>query len=424
MQKRIRPVREFNKTLAAPPDKSITHRAFMLGAVADGDTRIYNALNSDDCKSTLDCIVRCGARVTENGGVYTVRGGGKFSDAELYAGNSGTTTRLLTGILAAQNGGVFTLTGDASVCKRPMDRVTEPLSLMGADITSRESFCPLKIVGRPLSGIDYVMPVASAQVKSAVLLAGLFADSPTRITEKTPSRDHTEKMLAGMGADIKIGMTADGYGSINLKPGRLSGTDIYVPSDISSAAFPLVLALCKKGASVTVKNVGINPTRTGILDVFTACGAQITTCGERETAGERSADITASGGRALSPFCIDGAMIPRLIDEIPVLAVMACFIEGRSEIRGASELKIKESNRIDATAEFLTALGADVDTLEDGMIINGKGFLKGGATVDARGDHRVAMSAAVAMALSREGGIIGGAECVSVSYPGFFDILL
>ncbi len=417
MQRKAEPIKSFNKTINIPPDKSISHRAVMLGALACGESTVRNALLSEDILSTIDCMQKLGADISRENGMIKIRGIKDFISTELYAGNSGTTMRLLTGVLAAQKGGVFSFLGDESLSKRPMKRVSEPLSLMGADIVTCGGCAPLLINGRKLKGIDYQMPVDSAQVKSAVLLAGLFAGGETLVRENVKSRDHTEIMLKTMGAHIKT----DGL-SVSIKKSVLKPVDITVPGDISSAAFPLVLAAVKNGAYLKAQNVGINPTRTGILKVFDMAGVDYTLSNFSQS-GEMTADIEVRGGKKLKCFEIEKELVPSLVDEIPVIAVLACFCAGTTVISGAAELKVKESNRIDTVAAMLKMMGADVETKSDGLIIKGKGGLKGGALIETRKDHRIAMSAAIAGALSENGAEIIDAECVDVSYPAFFEQL-
>ena len=409
-------IRLYDKTLTAPPDKSVTHRAVMFNALSRGRAVVRNALLGEDCLSTVACMRNLGARIDIDGDTVSVEGAGDLRDAELYAGNSGTTMRLLTGALAGREG-TFSLDGDASLRTRPMGRVITPLALMGADVSSRDGRAPLTVRGRELHGIDYRMPVASAQVKSAVLLAGLTADGTTRVYENVRSRDHTERMLAAMGADIRIEDNA-----VSVRRSRLEAVDVTVCGDISSAAYPLVLAACVPGGRVTVRNVGINPTRDGLIEVLKNCGADVA-IDVLQADGEPIADITVRYA-SLKSFTVSGGLIPRLIDEIPVLAVLACFIEGESVIADAQELKVKESDRIAATAAALQALGASVTPTADGMRIAGKGYLEGGGTVDAGLDHRIAMAAAVAMAASRRGGTLLNADVCAVSYPGFFKEVL
>lgn len=414
----IKPLKKFDKIVTPAPDKSITHRAVMLNAVAEGRAVIKNALLGEDCLSTINCMRALGARIEIQGDTVTVEGASELkSPAFLDVGNSGTTMRLLSGLLAGREG-EFVLDGDSSIRRRPMKRIIEPLSAMNADISGADGMrAPLKIVGKKLSGISYDMPVASAQVKSAILLAGLYADGATSVHEKTPSRNHTELMLKAMGADIRA---ADGFATV--KKSRLKAVDVVVPGDISSAAYPMTLAACLAGARAVIKNVGVNPTRTGILSVFEQCGACFTLSGER-CGAEKSADITVNYSPDMRPFNVSGELMPYLIDEIPALAVLACFIKGSSVISGAEELRVKESDRIETVVNSLKSMGADIEATDDGMIINGGKGLNGGAVIDPKGDHRIAMALSVAAALSRRGAIILDPECAFVSYPGFYRIL-
>ena len=420
MQKRIQPITCFDKQISVPADKSISHRAVMFGCAANGTSTVYNALLSDDVLSTIDCMRRLGAQISVDNAAGTVRieKPADFRSAELYTGNSGTTTRLITGLLAGKRG-EYKIDGDASIGRRPMGRVIEPLARMGANINSRDNgLCPLCVKGGALSGIDYEMPVASAQVKSAVLLAGLSANGETTVCEKIKSRDHTERMLAAMGADIKVNEN-----KVTVKKSSLRARNTRVCGDISSAAFPLVLAAGKRGGRVKINGVGLNPTRTGIIQVLQSVGANVEITNERDESGESVGDVSLCFTDKLSPIFIGREIVPSLVDEIPALAVLACFIRGESVISGAEELKVKESNRIKTIAENLSAMGADVVEKPDGLIIRGTGSLKGGAVIDPHGDHRIAMSMAVAAALSENGATINDAECVAVSYPAFFDLL-
>lgn len=413
----VKPLKSFVKTLAPAPDKSVTHRAIMLNSVARGKSEITNALLGADCMSTIECMRAMGAKIEVDGSRVLVEGGEELKPAEMYVGNSGTTLRLLTGLLTGYPG-KFVLDGDASIRKRPMKRVVEPLREMGAKITFSEGVrAPLSVTGARLKGISYNMPVASAQVKSAILLAGLNADGITTVHETIRSRNHTELMLKAMGAKIWIENHATA-----IMRGTLTAIDVDVPGDISSAAYPMVLASCLKGAHVTLKNVGVNPTRTGIITVMKECGAAVEESQVRY-AVEKIATLDVSYTGNMKPFNIGRELIPYLIDEIPVLAVLACFIDGESVITGAEELKVKESNRIDTTVGMLKAMGADITATDDGMIIRGGKGLKGGATIDPRGDHRIAMAAAVAAAMSERGADILEPGCVAVSYPDFFRIL-
>ena len=404
--------------ITVPGDKSISHRAVMFGSLAGGTTEITHFLTGADCLSTIACFRKMGIDITDNGDHVLVHGKGLHGltapTSTLDVGNSGTTTRLISGILAGQNF-ESVLDGDDSIRRRPMNRVIKPLSMMGADIQGTGNGCaPLTIHGKQLSAIHYDSPVASAQVKSCVLLAGLYADGTTSVTEPALSRNHTEMMLRSFGADIKSeGLTA----SITPDP-VLAGQQIEVPGDISSAAYFIAAALLVPGSEVLLKNVGINPTRDGLLRVCKDMGADIQYLNERTCAGEPVADLLVRHSK-LHGTKISGDIIPTLIDEIPVIAVMAAFAEGTTEIRDAAELKVKESDRIAVMTENLRAIGADVTPLDDGMIIEGKEALKG-APVDSYLDHRIAMSFAVA-SLVAEGEIdIKDAECVNISYPGFY----
>lgn len=416
MSYKIKKITSANGTVTVPGDKSISHRAVMLGALADGITHITGFLRGADCLSTIDCFRKMGIEIEDNGSEIIVHGKGlnglsKPSEM-LYTGNSGTTTRLLCGILAGQSFDTD-ITGDASICKRPMKRVREPLSLMGAKIDG--DYCPLHISGTTLHGMDYKMTVASAQVKTALILAGLYADGETIIHEKEKSRDHTELMLKAMGADL----TVDGN-DITVRPGKsLNAQDIEVPGDISSAAFFMVLGAVMPNSCITIKNVGINPTRTGIIDVFKAMGADMELINRRTVTGEEVADIVIKSSK-LKGIQIGGDIIPRLIDELPVIAVAAVFAEGTTVIRDAQELKVKETNRIRAVVDEFSKCGIDITETEDGMIINGGKPIKG-ADFKTYGDHRMAMSLAILAQLAEGDSTLDDSECVAVSYPTYFD---
>ena len=402
--------------LTVPGDKSISHRAVMLGSLADGVTEITGFLPGADCLSTIDCFRAMGVDISIGEEKVIVRGNGmrglKRPEKTLYTGNSGTTTRLLCGILSPQPFDTE-ITGDASICKRPMGRVTKPLSLMGADIENE--YCPLIIHGKRLHGIEYDMPVASAQVKTAVILAGLYAEGKTTVREKEKSRDHTELMLGAMGADI----TVDGLNITVGKTERLSAVNVNVPGDISSAAFFMVLGSIMPNSEITIKNVGVNPTRTGIIDVLMVMGADITLENMRESAGESVADITVRSSR-LNGTVIGGEIIPRLIDELPVIAVAAVYAEGTTVIKDARELKVKETNRIRAVVDEFKKCGVDITETDDGMIINGGKSIHG-ADFKTYGDHRMAMSLTVLAQLAGGVSTLDDADCARVSYPGFFD---
>ena len=408
--------------VSIPGDKSISHRAVMFGSLAEGTTEVTNFLQGADCLSTISCFRKLGIEIENTSQRILIHGKGLHGLTEpsdtLDTGNSGTTTRLISGILAGQR---FTtiLNGDASIQTRPMKRIITPLSMMGADITSLKGndCAPLRICGGQLHGIAYKSPVASAQVKSCVLLAGLYADAPTSVTEPVLSRNHTELMLAGFGAHVaSSGTTA----TIEPEP-DLNGMKIEVPGDISSAAYFLAAGLMIPNSEILIKNVGINPTRDGILRVAKEMGGDITILNEKTSGGEPTCDLLV---RSSSPkgVTIGGKIIPTLIDEIPMIAVMACFAEGITTIKDAQELKVKESNRIDTVVTNLKAMGAHIEATDDGMIIEG-GYPLHGAVIDSHLDHRIAMSFAIG-ALGADGETrIEGAECVKISYPEFYQTL-
>lgn len=408
--------------ITVPGDKSVSHRGVMFGSIARGTTTIRNFLQGADCLSTIECFRRMGITIENEGDTVTVHGNGlhglKAPSCVLDCGNSGTTTRLISGILSAQNFST-TLTGDASIQKRPMKRIMDPLAQMGADIVSLNGngCAPLQITGKPLQGIHYASPVASAQVKSAILLAGLYAQEETSVTEPYVSRDHSEIMLRHFGADVSTEGT-----TVTIKPAaELYGGPVEVPGDISSAAFFLAAGLTVPDSELLIRSVGINPTRDGILTVCRDMGADLTLQNVSTGSGEPTADLLVRTSR-LHGTTISGSLIPRLIDELPVIAVMACMAEGETVIRDAAELKVKESNRIEVMVRNLTAMGADVTETDDGMIIRGGKPLHG-AVIDSRLDHRIAMTFAIAGLLADGETEILGAECVNISYPAFYEDL-
>lgn len=423
-------------SLTVPGDKSISHRAVMLGALSEGDTHVTGFLNGADCLSTIGCFRRMGIAIelsqSETEVVIHGRGlrGLQKPDGMLDCGNSGTTTRLISGILSAQDFD-SELTGDESIQKRPMKRIMTPLHEMGADIRSiRENGCaPLAIHGQKLHGIRYSSPVASAQVKSSILFAGLYAEGPTTVIEPALSRDHSERMLRALGANVSTRMLPDGRAEITLQPGAkltaLSET-LEVPGDISSAAYFISAALLVPGSDVLIRNVGINETRAGILDAYAAMGADITLENRRLTGFEDVADIHVRYS-ALHGSEISGAMIPRLIDELPVIAAVAAGADGRTVFRDAQELKVKESNRIAVMVEGLRALGINAEETEDGMIIEGQGssLRVGSGTIDTHKDHRIAMTFAVLALAGDERTAVEllDADCINISYPTFYDDL-
>lgn len=394
----------------------------MLGALAEGTTEVHGFLQGADCLSSISCFEKMGVQIENQGDIVRIHGLGLHNlhapSVTLDVGNSGTTTRLMSGILAAQS---FTslVDGDASIRKRPMKRIITPLTQMGASITSlnQNDCAPLRIEGKPLHGIHYQSPVASAQVKSAILLAGLYADGETSVTEPYVSRNHTELMFEAFGVPVHREGT-----TVTIRPiDSLNAQKILVPGDISSAAYFLVAGLITPNSELVIRNVGINPTRDGILDVCRAMGADITLERVSDTIGEPTADIRVRTS-ALHSTVIEGAVIPKLIDELPIIAVLACFAEGTTVIRDAQELKVKESNRIDVMVHSLSAMGADIEATDDGMIIHGGKPLHG-AVIDSNLDHRIAMSFAIA-GMNADGETeIQGSECVNISYPNFYSDL-
>ncbi len=420
---KITPKKEIHTTITVPGDKSISHRSIMLGALAKGTTEIEGFLMGEDCLSTISCFQKLGIRIEQQKDKIIVHGKGLHGltapTETLDVGNSGTTLRLISGILSAQPF-CSHLTGDASIQKRPMERIAVPLRQMGAVLkgSSDKLFAPFAIEGTSLKGITYALPMASAQVKSAILLAGLFAKGETIVIEPEPTRDHTEIMLRCMGAEIqKIG------NEIHCKPvPELYAHKIVVPSDISSAAYFIVLGCICENSEIILKNVGINPTRTGILDALLAMGANIHVKNETIINGEKIGDIIVTSSK-LHGTTIGGAEIPRLIDEIPVLAVAGCFAQGTTIIKDAQELKVKESNRIKTIIAELKKFGANITETDDGMIIQGGTPLKG-CTVESHQDHRIAMAMAVAGMCASGQTEIRNAECVTISFPNFFDLLL
>lgn len=409
-------------TITIPGDKSISHRSVMFGALAKGRTEIHGFLPGADCLSTISCFRHMGVEITQQDDTVTVHGNGlhglKPPAQILDCGNSGTTTRLLSGILAAQPF-ESTLTGDESIQSRPMLRIIEPLSMMGADITSQagNNCAPLRIKGTQLHGIHYHSKVASAQVKSAILLAGLYADGKTSVTEPYLSRNHTEIMLAHFGANIESHDT-----TATITPAsELYGNQINVPGDISSAAFFLAAGLIVPDSEIILKNVGLNPTRDGILQVCRQMGGNIEIISSSGSSGETAGDLLVRSSR-LHGITIEGAIIPTLIDELPMIAAMACLAEGTTVIKDAQELKVKESNRIRVMVDHLTAMGADIIETDDGMVIHGGKPLHG-AVIESNGDHRIAMTFAIAGLVASGTTEINGFDCVRVSYPDFYSHL-
>jgi 3-phosphoshikimate 1-carboxyvinyltransferase len=405
-----------------PGDKSISHRAVIIGSLAKGATHVKGFLSSDDTLSSANAMRMLGVPIEINNTNVEIRGKGLFGLSEpedfIDAGNSGSTARLLTGLLSAQK--FFTaITGDKYLRVRPMERVVKPLTMMGGRIWGRDESkrLPLAIQGAKLSTIKYQSQVASAQVKSAILLAGLYAEGETEVTEPTPTRDHTERMLSYLGVDVRRNRT-----SVKIKnAAEFKGAEISVPADISSAAFFIVAALINPGSEILIKNVGVNPHRIGVIEILKQMGGHIEILNEREPGGEPVGDILVRSS-ALRSLQIKGDMIPKAIDELPVIAAAACFAEGETVMKDAKELRVKETDRIRAMTTELRKLGAQVEELDDGMIILGKENLKG-AMCSSWGDHRIAMAIAVAGSRADDVTEIEDAECVSVSFPGFFDVM-
>jgi len=405
--------------ITCPGDKSLSHRAVILASVAEGTSKISGLSGASDVRDTVKCIKQLGVSIRgrKNLVIEGVGSDGlKAPDKPLDAGNSGTTMRLLAGLLAAQPF-TATITGDESLQKRPMRRIIDPLEMMGAYIDSHEYRAPLTIRGGPLRAIDYSSTIASAQVKSCVLIAGLFARGVTRFTEPYLSRDHTERMLFNMGATIKSSQAMVVLQGLS----RLKALDIEVPGDMSAAAFFLVAASILKDSELVLKNVGQNPTRNGILEALTAMNAHYSINNEHEIHGEPRADITVHPAQ-LKSTTLAGAMIPRIIDEIPILAVAATQAEGTTTIKDAGELRVKESDRLSALADNLERMGADLREKEDGLVIKGPVTLKG-AEIDSYGDHRIAMAFAIAGLIAEGETVIKNSDCVDVSFPTFFDLL-
>ena len=404
----------FSGEFELPGDKSVTHRAVMLNSGADGVAVIENALMGEDCVSTCRCMRALGAKIDVDGTTLRVSGTPHFRrGTELNCGNSGTTIRLLTGYVAGKQIDAK-LYGDESLSSRPMKRVAEPLALLGADVRTTDGHAPVYVLPKLLQGADVELKIASAQVKSAVLLAGISADGETSVTEPVKSRDHTERMLSAMGADIAI----DGN-RVTVRKSTLKAVDVCVPSDVSSAAYFMALGALK--GETLCKNVGINPTRTGILTAFDKLGVSYSLLNRRISGGEETADILVKK-TAMRAIELTAEDIPSMIDELPLVALLCAFAEGESRITGAKELRVKESDRIATTAELIRNIGGDCEELPDGFIIRGKKKLCGG-NVDSYLDHRIAMTAAVGLIASEKGGNVVRPECCAISFPDFFDKL-
>jgi 3-phosphoshikimate 1-carboxyvinyltransferase len=427
---RFAPAERLRGSLRPPSDKSISHRAALIAAMGEGETTVEGYLDAADTRSTLGAIRALGAEVSEKrlgegegiagarGLQLRIKGIGLRNPrpANIDVGNAGTLLRLLPGWLAGQDGGEWTLSGDESIQRRPVDRIAIPLREMGADLSAREDrLPPLEVRGAPLHGITYEMPIASAQVKSCLLFAGLLAEGETRVVEPAPSRDHTEQMLKAAGVSVR---REESTSTVVLQPAeQLEPDDLLVPADISSAAFFLTAAVLVPDSDVELEWVGINPTRTGLLTMLKRMGADFDLDKEAESGGERVATIRARHA-PLQATEVAGAEIPLAIDELPLVALAACFAEGTTTIRDAEELRRKESDRIETVTAALRALGGQVEPTADGMVIEGTGGLRGGS-IDSHGDHRIAMLGAVAGLASRDGVEVHGMEAAAVSYPGF-----
>ncbi len=418
----ISPVKACVKSVNVQGDKSLSHRSVIIGSLARGVTKVTNFLEAEDTLNTIKVYKAMGVKIEKKAGIYYIHGRGLFSlrqpQKTLYVGNSGTNIRLSLGVLAAQNF-TSTITGDGQIVMRPMKRVLEPLEKMGAKFESNDGKAPVVVHGGSLKGIKYKMPMASAQVKSAIILAGLHANSETIIHEPMQSRDHTERMLKYFGAGISIKKNM-----IKIKPGRiLKAKPVFVPGDISSAAYFIIAGLMAKDSKITVKNIGLNPTRVGLIEVMKLMGGKIKITNLKNKNGEPVGDIVASFSK-LKGITIKGAMIPKLIDEIPVIAVAAAFAKGKTVIKDAEELKFKETDRIETVIKNLKRIGVKAEGTPDGMIIEGNGgkpFKY--ADIDSFGDHRIAMAFSVAALVSENGLLIKDIECVNTSFPSFFSII-
>jgi 3-phosphoshikimate 1-carboxyvinyltransferase len=416
---RIEPAASLDGHFAVPGDKSISHRALLIGAVSDGETRIAGWGRSADTESTLAAVRKLGAEVEEDGDRVTVHGAGLrgLRAATIDCGNAGTLARLLPGLLAFQEG-TFTLTGDDSLSSRPMTRVAEPLARMGAKIETADGHLPLTITGAPLASLDYELPVASAQVKSAILLAGLGALGRTTVVEPAPTRDHTELMLRTAGAQVAIrpsSVTVDAAESLRLD-------SVEIPGDFSSAAPFIVAATLIPESRITIHDMSLNPRRTGLLNVLDRMGGRVGILARRKIGAEQAGDIEVRSAE-LTATTIHSSEVPLLVDELPLFALLAAHARGESWVYGAGELRHKETDRIEAVVDALRAVGTRVRATDDGFAITGVPARVRGGNVDARGDHRIAMLGAVAGLASREGVDVRGAESVAISFPGFFDLL-
>ncbi len=411
----VEPVQSIAGTVRVPGDKSIAHRALMLGAFADGEQIVRGIPDAADVASTLTCLQALGADVQTVGDEIRIRRGTWRSGHTLDAGNSGTTVRLLSGLVAGLPIRA-TFAGDSSLSRRPMERIAGPLRKMGASVSTTEGHLPITVEGGGLTGIRYRVPVASAQVKSAIMFAALNADTETTLQEPIATRDHSERMLSAMGADLTRSVH-----TITIRPGALRGIEVDVPGDVSSAAFFAVAAAGLRDSCVRLEHIGVNPTRIGILEALEAMGATVTFENKTERAGEPVADVTVRSGE-LRAIEIDATAVPALIDELPVFAVAATQAHGTTVVSGAGELRHKESDRIATIVDALSRLGANIEAREDGFVVHGPTPLAG-ATLPSRGDHRIAMALAVAGLFATGRTAIEESAAVQISYPGFFDDL-
>jgi 3-phosphoshikimate 1-carboxyvinyltransferase len=422
----IRPAKSLEGELSLPGDKSISHRAAIISALAEGESRIENYSTGEDCQSTLRCLRQLGVQISQEGATVTIQGVGKTGlkrpTAPLDCGNSGTTMRLMSGVLAGQNFESI-LTGDHSLCRRPMKRVIEPLKKMGASIESNDGLPPLTI--EPTSsfhGIDYKIPVSSAQVKSCVLLAGLLAAGETTVRETVATRDHSERMLRGFGVDVQSGDFSGERWVTVSRDSALFGRDIFVPGDVSAAAFFLVAAACLNGSQLMIKRLGGNPTRTAIIDVMSSCGLELEKTNEGQSLGEPFADLVVrKRANSDTKLLISGGQTAELIDELPVLAVLGSQLKHGIEVRDARELRVKETDRIAAVVENLRRMNASVEEFDDGFRVERSQLHA--AEIDSFGDHRIAMAFAVAGLLADGETNINNAACADISFPGFFETL-
>ncbi|MCZ7588357.1 MAG: 3-phosphoshikimate 1-carboxyvinyltransferase [Gaiella sp.] len=419
----VEPVPELVGHVEVPGDKSISHRAVLIGAICDGETRISGFGRSADTEATIAAVRSLGVDVDEHG-AETLRVFGRglrglcAPGRSIDCANAGTLVRLLAGILAGQQGEEFELTGDESLSRRPMARIAEPLQRMGALLETTDGHLPLRIVGRPLGGIDYALPVASAQVKSAVLLAGLYAGGETTVVEPVPTRDHTERLLQAAGASVTVRPT-----SVTVRPaGRLALGEVEIPGDFSSAAPFVVAATLVPGSELHVHGVNLNPRRTGLLEILERMGARITIYNRRSIGGEPGGDLEVQSA-TLVGTTVGAGEVPLAIDELPLFALAAACARGQSTLRGAEELRAKETDRIDATVDALRSLGVRARARDDGFAITGVPARLRGGRIASCGDHRIAMLGAIAGLASREGVRTEGADAVSVSFPGFFEMV-